>query len=166
MNHWFWASPEDPLLKEGIDFERHGANVFPANAGPGIEVDAEFVGMIQIARPDRVGMQFEAAQVDDPGQAGSIIDHDLFRGTARGEGQDDGAQPGGPVLGGTLLIERLAFRAVDEAFEHNGTIGDACQSARSHRQVVPHQFELGDFYLFRKIELIGVSNTDLLPVDC
>ena len=53
--------------------------------GPGIEVYAQFVRMVEIARPDGVGMEFDAAEVHDPGQAGGIVDNHLFRGTARGE---------------------------------------------------------------------------------
>jgi hypothetical protein len=67
--------------KEGFDFERDRADVLPGNAGPGIKVDAEFVRMVKIARPDGVGMEFDAAEVHDPGQAGSIVDNHLFRGT-------------------------------------------------------------------------------------
>jgi hypothetical protein len=65
-----------------LDFERDRADVLPGNAGPGIQVDAEFVRMLKVARPDGVGMEFDAAEVHYPGQAGSIVDNHLFRGTA------------------------------------------------------------------------------------
>ena len=67
--------------KEGFDFKRNRADVLPGNAGRGIEVNAEFVRVVKIARPDGVGMEFDAAEVHYPGQAGSIIDNNLFRGT-------------------------------------------------------------------------------------
>ena len=54
----------------------------PGDAGAGIEVDAEFVRMVEVARPNGVGMEFDAAEVDDPGEAGGIIDNHFFRGTA------------------------------------------------------------------------------------
>jgi hypothetical protein len=68
--------------KEGFDFERHRADVLPGNAGPGIEVHAEFVRMVKIARPHGMGMEFYTAEVDYPGQAGGIVDNHLFRGAA------------------------------------------------------------------------------------
>ena len=74
-----------PALKvhfreEGSDFERNGADMLPWNSGPRIEVNAEFVRVHKIARPDGVGMKFDATEVRDPGEAGSFVDNDLFRG--------------------------------------------------------------------------------------
>ncbi len=66
-----------------LDFERDRAYVLPGNARPGIEVYAQFVGMVEIGRPDGMRMEFDASQVHDPGQAGSIVHHHLFRGSAR-----------------------------------------------------------------------------------
>jgi hypothetical protein len=57
------------------------------------------------------------------------------------------------------------FSAVDETLKHDGAIGDARQSAGSYRQVVTHEFELGDLHLFREIELLWVGNADLAPID-
>jgi len=63
------------------------------------------------------------------------------------------------------LIERFVFSAVDETLKHHGAIGDAGQSAGGYRQVVTHQFELGDLHLAGEIELIRVGNADLAPLD-
>src|SRR5580700_3790045 len=70
----FGPAVEAQVGKEGFDFKCDRADVLPWNAGTGIEVNAEFVGMVKIARPDGVGMEFDAAEVHYPGQAGSIID--------------------------------------------------------------------------------------------
>ena len=77
----FGPAVEAHVGKQGVDFERNRADVLPGNAGPGIEVDAELVRMVKIARAYGVGMEFDAAEVRDPGQAGSIIGNDLFGST-------------------------------------------------------------------------------------
>jgi hypothetical protein len=41
--------------------------------------------VIKIAGADWVRMQFDATQIDDPGEAGRIIDDDFLRGSARWE---------------------------------------------------------------------------------
>ena len=71
----------------------------------------------------------------------------------------------GPLRGRALLIKRLALGAVHEALEHDRTILDSGQSARRDRQVVAHEVEFRDFRLLRKIQLVGVRDTDLAPVD-
>ena len=73
-------------------------------------------------------MQFDAAQIDDPRKSGGIVDHDFFRGSARWKRQRDGSQPIGPLGRRALLIESLAFRAVDESFEDDRTISDSCRA--------------------------------------
>ena len=55
------------------------------DAGARIEIDPQFVRMIEIARAHRVRMQLDAAQIDDPRQPRRIVDDDLFRGAARRE---------------------------------------------------------------------------------
>ncbi len=89
-------------------------------------------------------MQLDAAQVDDPGQPGRIIDDDFFRGAARRERQRDGSQPGGPLGGRALLIKRLALGAIDEALENDRTIPDSGQRARRDGQVVADKIEFRD----------------------
>ena len=112
------------------------------DAGTGIEIDAQLVGMIEIAGAHRMRMQLDAAQVDDPGEPRRVIDDDLFRGAARRERQRYGSQPRRPLGGRALLIKRLAFGAVDETLENDRTIPDSGERARRDRQVVAHEVEL------------------------
>ena len=110
-------------------------------------------------------MQLDAAEVDDPREPRRVVDDDFFRCAARRKRQRDGAQPRGPLGGRALLIERLAFGAVDEALEHDRTIADAGESARRDRQVVAHEVELRELRLLGEIRLVGVGDTDLASVD-
>ena len=83
---------EAVLFEDGFDFEGDGADVGPFDAGAGIEVDAELVGVVEIVAADRVRVEFDAAEVDDPGEAGGVVDDDLFGGAAGGKGERDGAE--------------------------------------------------------------------------
>ncbi len=91
-------------------------------------------------------MQLDAAEVDDPGEPGGVVDHDLFRGAAGGKGQRHGAQPSGSIGGRALLVEGLALGAVDEALENDGPVADAGEGARRDRQVVADEIELGELW--------------------
>ncbi len=65
----------------------------PVDSRAGVEIDAQLVGVLKIAGADGVGVELDAAEVDDPDEAGGVIDDDLFGGAAGGEGEGCGAQP-------------------------------------------------------------------------
>jgi len=52
-----------------------GPRVAPSR---GIKIDTQFVRVFKIRGPHCVRMQFDTAEIHDPGQAGGIIDNDLF----------------------------------------------------------------------------------------
>ena len=64
-------------------FESYGADVRPTHARTRVEIDAQFVRMIEIAGADGMRVQFDAAQVDDPRKPGRIVDDHFFRGSSR-----------------------------------------------------------------------------------
>ena len=121
--------------------------------------------MLKIAGTYRVWMQLDASQVDDPGEARGIVDYDFFSSPARGEGQRDGSQPGWTLGRGSFLVEGFALGAIHEAFQNDGPILNSSESARRNGQVIPHDVEFRKRDLFREIQLIGMGNTDLVPVD-
>ncbi len=84
--------------------------------------------MLKIAGTHRVWMQLDAAQVHNPRKSRCVIDYDFFRFASRRKRQRHRSQPRGPIGGGAFLIERLAFGAIDEAFENHGAIADPSQS--------------------------------------
>ena len=110
-------------------------------------------------------MQLNAAQVDNPGQTGSIVYNNLLRRSSRGEGQGDGSQPRGTVGGSALLIERLSFRAIYKALQYDRPVSNARQRARRDGQVILHDVQLGKLRLLREIEFVRVSHSDLMPVN-
>ena len=81
--------------------------------------------MFEILRTHWVRVEFNAAEVDYPGEAGGIIDDQFFRGAAGRERKGYGSEPGGVVGRGALLIKSGLFGAVDEAFQNDRAIADA-----------------------------------------
>ncbi len=121
------CSPSSALHLEG-----HPAHVVPGDTGARIEVDAQLVGVVQVARADRVRVQLHAPEVRDEGEPRHVVDHDLLGGAPRGEAQRRGADPGGPTGGRALLVERRRVGAVDEPLEDDGAVADPLQRAVGH----------------------------------
>ncbi len=65
----------------------------PGHAGDRIEVDPQLVGMIEIVCANRMRVQVDAAQVDDPGQLSGVAQHDLVSRPAGWEEQLDCLDP-------------------------------------------------------------------------
>ena len=112
-----------------------------------------------------MGVQFDATQIDHPGEAGRVIDDDLLRGSARRERQGDGSQPGWPLGGCSLLIKGLCLGPVDETLENNRTIPDSGERARRNRQIVAYEVELRDTRLRREVQLAGMRYLDFASLD-
>ena len=55
----------------------------PRHAGHRVEVDAEFVGVVEVVGEHRMRVEVDAAQVDRPRQAGRVVDDGLFGRGAR-----------------------------------------------------------------------------------
>jgi hypothetical protein len=97
--------------------------------------------VLKIAGTDRVRVEFDATQIDYPGEPSRVIHHDLFRRSARRERQRDGSQPRRPHVRRTLLVKRLPFSAVDEPLQNNWTIPDSGHRAWRNLQVIAHEIE-------------------------
>ena len=130
------------LVEHVAHDQRHAPHVVPATPGPGIEIDAQLVGMLEVVGAHRVRVQVDAAEVHDPQELRRVAHDDLARGPARREAQLDRLDPLGTLLGRALLEERLALGAVHVALEHDRPPRDAAQRAVGDRRVVPRQVEL------------------------
>ncbi len=94
--------------------------------------------MFEILRTHWVRVEFDAAEVDDPREAGRIIDDQFFSGAARREGKGYGSEPVGMVGRGALLIEGGLVGAVDEAFQNDGAIADTGERTGGNREVIAY----------------------------
>ena len=123
--------------------QRHLEDLRPVHARHRVQVDPELVGVLQVAGPDRVRVEVDAAQVDRPGQGGGVAGDDLDGAAPGREAKLHRVDPGGPGFRGPLLEERLALGAVHEALEHHGPSRDTGHGPARHAEVVPDQVELG-----------------------
>ncbi len=73
------------IVEKRLNLQRNLADIVPTHAGAWIKIDAQLVGMLKISGAHGVRVEFDAAQVDDPGKPGCVIDDDLFGGPPRGE---------------------------------------------------------------------------------
>jgi hypothetical protein len=140
------------------------ADVVPGDAGARVEIDAELVGVVEVGGEDRVRVELHAAEVDDPKEAGGVVDDDLFGGAAGGEAKRDGAEVGWEIGGGALLVEGLGFCAVDEALEDDGAVLNALQGSGRYGEEVTGDVELGELDLLGEVELGGAGDADVMPV--
>src|SRR5262245_54968299 len=121
--------------------------------------------MLEITRTHRVRMELDTTQIHHPTEPRCIINDDFFRSATRRKRQRHRAQPRRPLCRCTLLVERLAFGSIDKTFEDERTIANSRKGARRDRKVVADEIQLGELYLFGKVELVRVSHTDLTSVD-
>ena len=112
-------------------------------ARSGIEVDAQLVGVVGIARTDRPRVEAEAADVDRPQEMGEVGDHERARFGAVGRADDGGGQPVRRAVGHALLEERRTARAVREALHQHRSIAHGAQHGVADRHVEPDEVELG-----------------------
>ena len=120
--------------------------------------------MIEIDGADRMRIQVDATEIDDPGELRRIPDHDLLRGAPGWKRQLDRLDPLRPRARRALLEEGLTFRAVDEALERHRPARYPAQGALGHGHVVANQVELGVARL-RKEDFVGVADRDLTAGD-
>ena len=153
------------LLEHGLDLHRRPPDVVPADARPGVEIHPQLIRVVQVRGPHGVRMQLDAAEVDDPGQPRRIVNHDLLRRTARGKRECHRAQPRGPVLRRTLLVERLLVRTIHEALQDDRPVAYPEQRAGRHGQVVAHDVDLAQLHLAREVQLVRVRHAYRVAVD-
>jgi hypothetical protein len=139
---------------------RYVLKLGPQNAWDGIEVNAQFVGMIEIVGTNGMGMKFQTRKVCHPRQRGCVPRHDFFSRATRGEGQRDHVDPVGARRGRTFLKEEVLTDAVRIPDEHIWPTTGATQSSVSHGDIVLSEIE---FRVPRTREeyFVGIGNRDL-----
>ena len=115
----------------------------PRDPGHRVQIDPQFVGVVEVAGEHRVRIEVDAAQVDRPRQPGGVMD-DRFGGRGAGRvAQLGDVHPVRPFRGRPLLEYGLLGDALDEAFQNHRPAGHTAQRPVGDRQVITHQVELG-----------------------
>ena len=135
------------------------ADLRPLDARDRVEIDPQLVGVVEILGPNRMGVEVDAAEIGDPGEPGRLAQDDLVGGSSGRKRQLGRVDPVRSVFGRSLLEERLALSAVDEAFEGHRPTGDAAQRTVGDREVVVDQVHLGVAGL-GEVDLVRVRHRD------
>ena len=75
----FRPASKPHLLEKRFHFESDTAHIVPPDARPRIQIDAQFVRVVEVGSADSVRMELDRAQVHNPNQSCGIIHNDLFR---------------------------------------------------------------------------------------
>ena len=89
-----FGQPTSPTASQGLaDDQGDLAHLRVRHSRHRIEVDPQLVGVVQVVSADRVRIEVDAAQVDDPGQTRCLIDDDLVGRAAGRKGECRRAHP-------------------------------------------------------------------------
>jgi hypothetical protein len=120
--------------------------------------------VIEVLGTDRVRVEVDTAEIDDPCEPSGVVDDDFVGGPPGREGERRRPDLLRQVLGSPLLEERLTRRTIDEALERHRAPARAAQRTVGDREVVLHEIELRVPRL-REIDLARVRDRHLAPVD-
>ena len=163
------GKPQQAVLVEHLAHgERHLATSAERDARPGVEVDAQLVGMVEVLAPHRPGVPVDHAQVDPPHEMRGVVGHELARVTAAGESDGGRLQPLRRSVGNALLKERLAGDAVHPALHHGRALAQAAHDRLLALDVVVDEVDLRQPHL-REEQLVRVAHAQLVAAhveDC
>jgi hypothetical protein len=136
---------DETEVREGLAHDaRDRDDLRPLHAGNGVEVDPQFVGVLEVVGAHRMRVQFDATEVRHPHERGGIARDDFERGATRGEREFDGVDPIGPGVGRALLEEEVAVDPIEVAHEHVRTTARAAKRAIGDGDEVVRDIELRD----------------------
>ena len=115
--------------------------------------------MIEVVGADRMRIQVDAAEIDDPRQLGRVTQDDLVRRPTRRKGQLDRLDPVRPRLGRSLLEEEVPGGAVHEPFHGHRPAAGAAQRPVGDGDVVANEIALGVAGL-GEVDLVRVADRD------
>src|SRR5690606_14895780 len=131
------------LVEHGAQFVGGADGVVVVGAGLRVEVEAQFVGVVDVVPAHRPGVEGERAVLGRPHHGALLGGAHLVGAASAGEGDVRGGDPVGHALGGALLVEPLAGDAVGVALEGGGPLAQGAQQAGGDRLVVARHVQLG-----------------------
>src|SRR5665213_1599308 len=120
--------------------------------------------MLGVRPPGGPGVEDDGPQVGGPGN-GRHLGHAQLVGVATRRKRDTGGlEPLGVVLRDPLLVDRLALDAVGESLQRARPLEERMHDARTYRQVVVDQVELG-LATTGEVDLLGVGDANRTSLD-
>ena len=115
-----------------------------ADAGPGIEIEVQVVGPIDVVAARVPLIEVDAAEVDDPEQRCEVLHHREVDDVSRRVRDATGLDPRRVRLGDALHEEAFPRRAVGVALHDHGAIAEVRQERRRDVGVVLEEIALRD----------------------
>ena len=134
--------PQPELVQHLAHDERDLADERPLPVGRRVEIDQQVVGLLDLGHARVPGVQLDAAEVGDPGEAGRVVEHREDGRVPARELHEDLVDVVRMVLRHALLVEELACDAVGEPLHVERPTPDVGESERRDVDVVRDEVEL------------------------
>ncbi|CAM5641743.1 hypothetical protein SPURM210S_04074 [Streptomyces purpurascens] len=138
------AAQSAELVEHRPEFVGGAGGVVVIGAGLRVEVDAEFVRVVDVVAAYRPGVEGEGAELGGPHHRSGLGGAHLVGAAAAGEGDVRGRDPVGHVLGRPLLEEVLSVQPLGVALQGRGPVAQGAQDAGADGQVVAGEVQLGE----------------------
>ncbi len=112
-----WKSRYSELFEDIVDAAGDPADIVEGHVGHRVEVNAQFVGAIEIGVAHRPRVEIDTAQVDGPNNVRHVKGAELLGRTARGKVHSRGVEPVGPRGGDALLEKHFPVDPVGKTLE-------------------------------------------------
>ncbi|MPM87471.1 hypothetical protein SDC9_134567 [bioreactor metagenome] len=129
-----------------------------------IEVDTQFVGVVEVRGPHRPGMEGDGAHLGGPGERGRLVEDQLVVAAPGRVGAGHPPEEVGGALRRSLREELLALDAFGEPLEGHRAVAVEVQEGPGHRQEIVGEPAFGDRLpgrTGRPEHLAGVAEGDL-----
>jgi hypothetical protein len=153
------------LVHHLLDDERDLADARPRIPLARVEVDEHVIRLLDVLHTAVPGVEVDAAEVDDPGEAGRVRDdREVSRAPAAREQDVHCLEPFRMLLRHTLLVEEEAVDAVRVAEHLHRPLAHVREEAVGEVKVVPDEVALGQPPL-REEDLFEIRELNFSPAD-
>ncbi len=143
---------------------RHLAHRLEPDARAGVEVHAQLVRVLEVARADRVRVEVDAAEVHHPREVRRLVADDEVGAPAAGEGDQRRLDPRRAARRRALLEERLSLDTVHVPLQRHRPAAHAAQRPIGNRDVVADEVELREARA-REVDLFRVGDRHVAAAD-
>ena len=151
-----------PFLQRIAHDQRGFQNMLELGAGRGVEIEVEVIRPVDVVAARVPGIQIDTAEVDDPKEAGKIVNHGKVDHIRGGMGDGTDRKSLGALFGSVFLEEKLTVRPVGIALHHHRAVDQVRQENGRYVGIVLQQVPLGDAFIGPE-ELLQMGELDGTP---